>query len=255
MNNQDFVDSAVLVEAAGVSNPKTLSRWANLNLIPPPVRGKRAFGVGSMGKWPKWVADRCTRIRQLRSQGKTLQQIADHLGSDWELEEARYRLKQPTVKKDEPKLERFTKSTVARGRSAALQNLRDTVWRRTSVEFAEARRKRGDWTELIGMELIETAIELMRDGIRPLLVLDEFGLSLTADFAISTCLHDRGHVSESIIIVPIADDLLDWLILSESIAPDQWIAPVSEVEVSSKKTSRRQLIVGKDWTFDVGKRI
>ena len=254
MDFTDFVESSELVEASGISNAKTLTRWAKLGLIPPPVRGKRSSGRGTSGKWPAWVVDRCVRIRQLRSQGRSLKDIADHLGCDWEQEAERHARSLETKEKTQVEPGKFAKSMKARGRSAALQNLRDTVWKQTVIELSRGRDKRKHWADLVGAELIEAVVEFIRDGIKPVLVLDDQGLSLTADFAVSECLHRCGRVSESIVVVPIADDVIDWLEDSEQISPKNWIKPVPEVsQVQRRKAIRRRLVVEEDWTFDIGR--
>lgn len=254
MNADDFVDSAALVEAAGIANAKTLSRWANHGLIPHPVRGKKEMGSGSIGKWPKWTLERCVRIRQMRSQGRSLTEIADHLGCDWELEAEQYANAIEARQVAKPGPGRLANTIITRGRLAALQNLRDTVWKQTATRFCGAHPDRKHWADLIGIELIEAAIGLVRDGIRPVLVLDDEGLSLTADFAISECLHRRGRVSELVLVVPIADDLTEWLSESEQIEPERWFGPIPEVSSSpGRKPVRKRLIVADDWTFNIGR--
>jgi hypothetical protein len=67
-----MITSRQILEATGLKNAKTLTRWYRRAAIPEPLIRTHPSGRGKIAYWPDWVLDRCKRIVELQRQGHTL---------------------------------------------------------------------------------------------------------------------------------------------------------------------------------------
>ena len=62
-----MVTSSEILKQARIKNIKTLSRWHQQGIIPPPVIRTHPSGRGKIAYWPDWVLGKCVRIRELQN--------------------------------------------------------------------------------------------------------------------------------------------------------------------------------------------
>src|SRR5690606_27834239 len=84
------VTSQDLLEAAGLEDYRTLVRWHKWGVIPPPTKVQHPSGRGRMSSWPAWVREHCRVIRQLKDEGRSLEEIRGIFGSQWDAVARRY---------------------------------------------------------------------------------------------------------------------------------------------------------------------
>lgn len=212
---RDVTVSEVLAKT-GISEPSTLYRWRQSGLIPHPEIRDHASGRGKAGYWPEWVMHHCVRIQQLRREGKTLAEIRDFLGNDWDAISSQYL-----------KTYRFSEVSRDMDQRAAMENLRECI-SDLLFEFQSLDEISIEWlTEHILVETITSATTMMQQGINPVLIVTQDSVALTADFAVSITLSKRRTVSESLLVVPIWRELSAYL-GAYDVFPDQ--PTVSAVE-------------------------
>jgi len=174
------VTSKEIMEAVGIRNQKTLTRWySEHELIPSPEIDTHPDGRGKMAFWPHWVLRRCIRIRQLLKAGHSLDEIRDLLGTDWEAEAKRY-----------ARSYRFTEASRGLERDAATQNFAEAVVRSLPSGVLRGSHRKADQIEefLLSRETIEYVLSLMDDGYNPVLVLDGEDLHIVPDFVVGQML-------------------------------------------------------------------
>jgi DNA-binding transcriptional MerR regulator len=88
----ETVTSKQILDACEIKSVKTLTRWHQGGLIPPPVVGRMPDGtVGKIGKWQPWVLEHCKTIVEMTRSGRRLSEIRELFGSDWTRVAKRYR--------------------------------------------------------------------------------------------------------------------------------------------------------------------
>ena len=183
-----------IMNAVGNKNVATLVRWHRQHeLIPPPEIKTHPSGRGKIGYWPRWVFDRCVRIKQLQNEGKSRAEISQILGSDW---------------KDAAKKQKnhYDFATVSRkmDMAAALLNLQERVesllrdWSLARLELIRDTR-----VQTLAEVVITKSIELMSSGFNAFLIITEKDVSVSADFVVSQKLSSMRSISEAFMVVPI----------------------------------------------------
>ncbi|MHB8894152.1 MAG: hypothetical protein ACYC99_03110 [Candidatus Geothermincolia bacterium] len=71
-----MITSKELLAATGIKNAKTLTRWHQAGLIPPPHLGTHPSGRGKIAFWDDAVKNRILRLIDYRAQGLTLEAAA-----------------------------------------------------------------------------------------------------------------------------------------------------------------------------------
>src|SRR4051812_27606414 len=76
-----MVTTKQILERTGIQTGRTLTRWYQRGLIPPPEIRISPTGNGKSAYWPDWVVHRCDRIRRLIKSGRSLDEIGEMLVS------------------------------------------------------------------------------------------------------------------------------------------------------------------------------
>ena len=84
-------------EALNGITSKTLTRWYQQKLIPPPTKQQKAEGRGREARWDAWVKQHCITIHALTEKGYTLADIGAFFGSNWIILYDLYQRTTPTM--------------------------------------------------------------------------------------------------------------------------------------------------------------
>lgn len=237
------VSSRDILQATGIRNGVTLTRWYQQNLIPPPDVRTHPDGRGKMGYWPEWVLLRCVRIRQMQKTGLTLDDIGERLGDDWAAEAKRFS-RQYHFKEVSQRMDRLA----ARDNlEEALRDLLPVWWMGSKSQFSQ------QTVTLISESVIEEALVLMGAGMNPVLILTSTGkLRLTADFAVGEILSRSRDLNCPLLVIPIFDALWRLLRGTMELPEKPLIRPLEKVEVTGPSGQQeRRFVLLDDWSIEV----
>jgi len=240
------VTSQDVMEAAQIGNPVTLTRWRKMGLIPPPDVRTHPSGRGKIAYWPEWVLERCLRIQQLKNTGKSLGEIADLLGSDWEAEHREHQRRRY----------RFADASAQMDRQAALINLQDAVERvlRGWISSQQSRLRRTS-VPIFPSDVVEQAVLMAEQGINPVLVIEADWIGVAPDFLISQKLSQSRSLDRPLFVVPLFDILQGFLGKCESIPNEPTMRPSSNVSVfDSDGEHERRFVATDGWSFEIEKK-
>ena len=237
------VTSRDVMSAADISDVDTLTRWyAKERLIPAPEIRTHPNGRGKIAYWPEWVLHRCVRIKQLRKGGKSLAEIREILGNDWS-----------AASRDHERRYRFIDASRTIDKGAALRNMRELVadvlirWVKTHHATMLDKILQG-----ISAGTIDKAVEMVEQGINPVLVLTSQGTVLTADFAVSHYLSRCRSVDDSFMVLPVWRELSAYLGKVATIPPEPAIIPVAKVVRGAPSPGEEsEVMVLDSWEFEI----
>lgn len=190
-----MITSHELMKKLGIQNAKTLTRWHQQDLIPPPEMAVHPNGRGRIGYWPDWVVPRCVRIRRLMKEGLKLNEIRGHLGTNWQDEERlskrRYRFRDVMQKMElHARICAFTETVDAK-LSALLFRL--------NRKLASPKRQLCD--ALANRETLDYVVQLVQQGITPVVISDGMEVKIIPDFLVAAELDSER--SKPLFVVPI----------------------------------------------------
>ena len=193
----ELVPSSELCTAAGIKGTKTLTRWHQRRLIPKPTIGTHPNGRGKIAYWPRWVLDRCKKIRHLVDAGKTLKEIACILGNDWPAEKKksrkRYRLSEVSPRMDLCQAESIFIELVTGNFFEFLPTMRQDI--------RPLSRRLDDF--LVRDEIRDTVIASIDRGCNLILLWDGDEFQIAADFVAGQILADTSETGKSFVMVPL----------------------------------------------------
>jgi DNA-binding transcriptional MerR regulator len=196
------------------TSAKTLSRYARRNLIPPMQIQRHPTGRGRVGFWPAWIVDRLNEIRLMLSQGKSLDEIRDELGCNWEAEEQRRIRRRPDVRAAMQRLER----DAAEDQVADIGT--DTVYeflRRLGIKRPGISKQLE--TALSNKELVNLVLQLLRQGSSPVVLFAGETIAAMPDFMVPFFL--RTATNEPVLLLPVRDLFLGAFERAEPKLPKQ----------------------------------
>lgn len=166
-----------ILERTGIKNAKTLTRWHQRGLIPPPEVRLHPGGRGKIGYWPEWVVEQCLRIRKLLKSRYSLDKIAEMLrsGSGREKRSAKggyYRFKEVAADLD--------RLACCRNFAMLVTNKMGPMLASLGVRAARTLRQLDEMA--LQEPTAEEAIGLIRDGYNPVLVHDGTNWAILPDF-------------------------------------------------------------------------
>jgi len=193
-----MVSTEKILQETGIRAAKTLTRWHQRGLIPPPEVGLHPSGRGKMAYYPDWVVERCVRIRQLVRGGYSLDQVAEMLGSNWSEEErrakaTRYRLKEASARLDHVACVRNFAVLVGDKIMPMLEKLGSRSVR-TLRRFDDV---------LMRERTVEQALGLVHEGYNSVLVFDGTSWSIVPDFVVGQALAQVGSSACPCVALPI----------------------------------------------------
>jgi len=200
---RDMVSSREILEKTGIKSAKTLTRWHQRGLIPPPEIRTHPSGRGKMAYWPAWVLRRIDEVRALLNDGMSLEDIADKLGADWQAEEKRL----TRNRRDLRCAVENERRRDARDRfvEAIAEKIYDSL-RRMGVERPGIFGKLAK--SLSSRALVKRALELMQQEFTPVLVIVGDRINVTADFRIGDICGGTETSGQPLLVVPIREEIL-----------------------------------------------
>lgn len=237
------VTSRDIMRAAEITNVATLVRWhRHEGLIPHPEIRTHPNGRGKIAYWPEWVLHRCVRIKQLRKGGKSLAQIREVLGNDWE-----------TAGSQPKRRYRFAEASRSIDESAARSNIRREVnqflfdWMK---QLQAAIRK--TTTCIIADDVVQKALALFEQGVNPVLVLVGDKAVLTADFAVSIHLAKCQSIDDSFMVIPVWKELSAYLAKLATMPEQPVVSPCARVIRKTNSSSEESKVIVLDsWDFEI----
>ena len=178
-----MLSSKEILETTNVGSPKTLTRWHQRGLIPPPEVRTHPSGRGKMAYWPGWVVWRIRDVKTRLDQGRGLDEIAQELGTDWDAEERRWARKRRSAKRaeDNERRRKATSDFAEAATTKVYEQLQAMGVQRPGV-FARLQDRFDD------LSIVRRALELCRDGYAPVAVILDERIIITTDFMVSSYL-------------------------------------------------------------------
>lgn len=220
-----MISSHEILKKTGIRAAKTLTRWHQAKLIPPPEVRLHPSGRGKMAYWPDWVLERCVRIRQLVAEGYSLKAVANMLGSDWAEEERRAKRQRYRFKDVSAHLDR-----VACSRNFALL---------VSEKIEPMLTGLGAWTKrmmhqldevLLREQTAKTTIGFVREGYNPVVVFDGDNWLIVPDFVVGHALGRVADKARPYIVMPVfAEVITAFAAIADDLPSAPTITSVSQI--------------------------
>lgn len=187
------VTSREIMSELGIKNVKTLTRWHQRGVIPPPSVEKHPGGIGRIACWDDWVLHHCRTVKQLLADGQTLDDIVGVYGTDWDAVGRRYRRRyifaDVSARMDfENQLEAMQED-IEKTLAERLGSLRERL---TAVGLPPVTR-----------DIAIRAVDLARAGFNPVLVVMPKQIVVVPDFMLSHYLAAHYDDSEPLLVCPI----------------------------------------------------
>jgi DNA-binding transcriptional MerR regulator len=248
-----MISSQKILEQTGIRSGKTLTRWHQQGLIPEPTLQTHPSGRGKMAYWPEWVVFRIKEVKSLLAKGCSLEGIAKQLGSDWIAEERRWTMSNS----------RFARAQTNQNRMDANEKLTEAL-ADAIYEFLQ-----GMGIQRPGMagvhhklhkefdsKLIHGAVEMIRQGTNPVLVIHGDEIAITADFMLATAVGRPALDGQPVLIVPLGALIRDAFVAkAEPNLPTQSkYVPIERVqELGAGKPRERSYRSEGQWGFEIVK--
>jgi hypothetical protein len=226
---------------SGLGNQKTLTRWWQRGLIPPPTIRTHPSGRGKVGCWESWVLRRIIEVQNRHAQGESLDEIARALGQDWDSERKRFQRKRPNIKamlghslaRD---LERWeAMDDFADAASALILSFIETMGMRRPVNTTDLVRT------LRAASLIDRSLELLREGKIPLIVIVGRDVKVIPNFLLASALAHSDLESQPVLVVPIYKLLVEsFSKIEPTLSPKPKYVPSTRVMDLMQKRSRER---------------
>ena len=199
-----MVNSKEILEITGLKNIKTLTRWYQKGIIPPPHVGTHPSGHGKIAYWQDWVLDFCVKIIDLRKLGYSTSEAALVLNYEKTREELEAIKKKPRVSE----ILAQKKVLLKGGRSVSLldvflvliiDELKNLVTEKT-IRNALA-------TKFNQQNSLDLALEYLDAGFNPVLMFDGFNLGIYPDFVLSHLLSHKPAEGKSNVVLSLLKPL------------------------------------------------
>ncbi len=186
------VTSKQILDALEIRNIKTLTRWYQKGVIPEPLIQSQD-GAGRIACWPPWVLKHCKVIKELTSEGKTLREIAESFGNDWEKLGRRYRAYN------------FQDDAKNKQEAEELYSIADAISERLDKKLVEIRQAiSASRVQVASMEISEEALALAKDGYNPILVISPpLQVFVVPDFVVGEYLSKHFDAVDTVIVIPL----------------------------------------------------
>ncbi|MCH7728880.1 MAG: MerR family transcriptional regulator, partial [Planctomycetes bacterium] len=243
------VSSKDILEKTGISSIKTLTRWYQRGLIPPPEIGTHPAGRGKLAYWPEWVLERCLTIRKLTRAKKSLDEVQHLLSCEWADEERKWKKKQRKWKKKR------------RGEYDLAAASEQLLYDQCVISFLEAADDKispmlaDKYHQKLGRrlnsEMAKIALKHVQAGFNPVLVFDGDELSIVPDFLVTQLLSNAKGGLQSLVVVPIFDEVVTSFSPCDIGLPSApTVTPVARVREGD--TSKELTVIAIDkWDFEL----
>jgi hypothetical protein len=226
------VTSKQILEATGLKNSKTLTRWANRGIIPKPHVGTHPAGRGKIAYWPDWVLGRCQRIADLTRQGHTVGSAYSTLEYERMLSLIEEVEKTPDLKESLSK----KKVMLAGGREINLDLFLHAFIANAADNIAVSEPVRKQLVEQMrNAGVAAWSLKLIANGYNPVCLFDGERVEVVADFILSHRLAES--VGASWLVIPTLPSLRKALsVLGRALPKDPVVWPAPKIQVRDGDT-------------------
>jgi hypothetical protein len=190
---------------SGITSVKTLTRWHQKGLIPPPAVETHPSGRGKIAYWPAWIIFRIREVKAGLAAGSSLDELASTLSRDWQAEEKRWVRKRPDIKAA------FDRMNRAEAIDRFAEWAADAVFEYLQkIGVQRPGRVWGDlWANFYATEFVNDVLQLLRKGYSPVVAIAGSELKVIPDFLLASVAADPKSQSQPLLIVPIREAFLE----------------------------------------------
>lgn len=231
------VTSRQIMDELGIKNVKTLTRWYQAGLIPPPEVEQHPDGAGRIACWPAWVKQHCKTIKRLTHEGHAIKEIRALFGDDWPEIASRYLRYN------------FASASAEMDEEASVRELAEIIDQQVLSHLMRIREKLHAVTipAVLG-NVVRQALDILNDRQNPVLVLSEDRVVAVPDFAVSAYLSKFYNASNPFLVVPL------YAILSQE-GSEHWKFKKPVVKpgpvTGTKKGELSKVSVKANWDYQV----
>lgn len=246
-----MLTSKQVLEASGFKSVKTLQRWRERNLVPPPTLQRHPTGRGMTWMWPTWTIRHIDGIKKRNAAGESLDDIARTFSSDWQVEAQKYHRKRYDFKEACDRMELY--DAIERFgewvSDYVYQFLRDIGVERPG------RIDNKIWKAVSKRQFVNDTRELLLQGCSPVMIVTKADVTVAADFVLGSVFGNSEVEAQPILIVPIRSAFIDAFAKAEPTLPkESSLTPVMQViECSEKKPRIRRYRRRGKWGFTLEK--
>lgn len=233
------VTSRQIMDATGIQNIKTLSRWHQKGLIPPPTMGVHPDGNGRMAYWPGWVLEHCKVIKQLTDEGRTVNEIHALFGSNFEAIGSRYRKYN------------FAGAMKASELAAERREIAREIDSTITSRFAQIRRGlEATSFPSVAFDIVGQALDIIEQGQNPILIVSPERTLAVPDFLLSLQLSNHYEDQTALLVVPLFPILARFGLIRTTRKKPR-VKPSTTVVSHGKKKQLDQVRVKPNWEYEI----
>jgi hypothetical protein len=229
-----------------IKSSKTLTRWYQRGLIPPPSIETHPSGRGKIAYWPTWVVRRIREVKDRLARGASLDQIAETLGSDWATEKKRWIHQRPKLQEALERESRIwaTRDFAGDGSKRICDYLRLIGIQRPGISDELERR-------LSAPTLVDEALKLMQRGYSPVVAIVGDETRVIPDFLLATVVSHPESQGQPMLVIPIRDMFADEFAGVDPTLtdPPKYMPAMRVLERADKKSRVRKYTPQGRWGF------
>ncbi len=236
-----------VLKGSGFKNVRTLQRWRERNLLPPPTLQRHPTGRGMCWAWPVWTIGHIATIKKRLAAGESLDDVARTLSGNWEAEAKKWFRKRYDFKKAYDRLERDDANDQFADwvSDQVYDYLRDIgVERpgRIGLKIGRAVSKR---------QFVNDTLELLEQGFTPVMVVTKDEVTVTADVMLSSAFSNSEVGTQPVLVVPIREAFMEAFATVEPSLPKEtrFMPAMHVVERGETKANVRNYRHKGKWKF------
>lgn len=239
------VTSREIMEALGIKNVKTLTRWHQAGVIPEPTVELHPDGNGRIACWPGWVLEHCREVKKMLDSGQKIKDIVGAFGRRWQEIEARYPLKSHQ--------RRYNLAEVSKkmDRDHLLMELVESIYKAVARQVVQLRESLVT-TSLppVTMSIVAQAVQLIENGQNAVLVMTGVQAVVVPDFLLSLQLARNYENQQPFLVVPIYS-LLKQLGPQPNPLKEPTIKAVGRIRRGKNGKEQNVVMAESGWSFEV----
>lgn len=239
------VTSREIMEALGIKNIKTLTRWHQAGVIPEPKIELHPDGNGRIAYWPSWVLEHCRVVKQMLDSGQQIKDIVGAFGRRWQEIEARYPVK--------ARQRRYNIAEVSKkmDRDRLLMELVESIYKAVAQQIVQLRASLVT-TSLppVTMGIVAQAVQLIESGQNAVLVMSSKEAVVVPDYLLSLQLARNYENQQPFLVVPIYS-LLKQLGPQPNPLKEPTIKPVGRIRRAKNGKEQNVVVAESGWSFEV----
>jgi hypothetical protein len=240
-----------VLAACGFKSLRTLQRWRERNLVPPPSLQRHPNGRGMCWMWPVWTVRHIDAIKKRVAAGESLDGVARTLSGDWEAEAKKWIRQRPSFK------ETYERMLRREAIDRFAESISDSVYEYLRSIGVERPGRIDDkiWKAVSKDCFVNDALDLLRRGCNPFLIVTNREVVVAADFIVGAALGSAENRTQPALIVPMRDVFLEAFAKAEPELPKvaKFEPAMHVVERGDEKTLIRPYRLRDKWKFALTK--